>query len=105
MDDPPFYRPVTAELCQGDVFERVPLVFSKDDPVLLKKASLPGKREGFEAGAPLSPTKPPPSGAPLLVAAPCDYTRALLLTYDCEIDKPSTKVLALVLVRPLDPKI
>jgi hypothetical protein len=103
MDNTPFYRPITAELCQGDVFERIALVFSKDAPTPLKKATLPGKREGFEADTPLAPSTPP-SGSPLLVAAPCDYTRAMLLTHDCEIDKPSTKVLNLALIRPLDPK-
>src|SRR6266545_3640712 len=103
MPDPPFYCPLTEELCQGDIFERVPLAYINDDPSLLQKATLSGKREGYEVVSILSATTPPPTGS-LLVPARCDYTRALLLTYDCEIDKPSTKVLTLALIRPLDPK-
>jgi hypothetical protein len=104
MADTPFYRPITNELCQGDIFERVPLVYINDNPCLLKKTTLPGKREGFELGDPLSLAAPPRAGTPLLVPAPCDYTRALLLTFDCEIDKPSAKILTLALIRPLDLK-
>jgi hypothetical protein len=103
MPDPPFYCPLTGELCQGDIFERVPLAYINDDPPLLKRATLPGKREGYEVVSPLSQATSPPSG-PLLVPARCDYTRALLLTFDCEIDKPTAKVLTLALIRPLDPR-
>jgi hypothetical protein len=103
MADQPFYRPLTDELCQGDLFERVPLAVINADPPLLQKATLPGKREGYEVVGQLSPSSPPPAGQ-LLVPARCDHTRAVLLTFDCEIDKPSTKILTLALVRPLDPK-
>jgi hypothetical protein len=104
MADPPFYRPLPEQLCQGDVFERVPLVAVKDLPPVIKKTTLAGKREGFEVVEALLPSQPPNSSPPLLVAASCDHTRAVLLTYDCEIDKPSAKVLTVALVRPLDPK-
>jgi hypothetical protein len=39
----------------------------------------------------------------LLVPAVCDYTRAMLLTYDCEIDKPGAQHFTAALIRPLDP--
>jgi hypothetical protein len=102
MPDPPFYRPLTDELCQGDIFERVPLAYLKDEPLIIRKATLPGKREGYEVASPFSLTTSQPKG-PILVPASCDCTRALLLTFDCEIDKPSTKVLTFALIRPLDP--
>src|SRR5437016_4415409 len=101
MGATPFYRPVTSELYQGDVFERVPLVQVKTPPAPLIRTTLPGKQDGFTLGEPLSPDKPPKAGG-LIVPAACDYTRAILLTYDCEIDKPATKILTLALVRPLD---
>lgn len=97
MSTTPFYRPVTSELCQGDVFERLPLVYAKDLPPSLKRATLPGNRDGFEVES--SPPKP---GATAIAAASCDFTRAILLTYDCEIDKPQTKLVTVALIRPLN---
>jgi hypothetical protein len=99
MDVPSFYRSLSAELFQGDIFERLPLVYLKESPRSLKKTTIPGNRDGFEVGELVSAS----ASAPWLVPAPCDNTRAMLLTYDCEIDKASTKLLTVALVRPLDP--
>ena len=102
MDADPFYRQVKEQLCQGDVLERVPLPHLKEMPCPLKKTMLRGHREGFELGEPLSLATLPTPNSGLLVPALCDYTRALVLTYDCEIDKPDAKYLTVALVRPLD---
>jgi hypothetical protein len=100
MDAPSFYRAVDAHLCQGDILERVPHLLLKDQPRLLRKAALPGKRIGYELdelpeGA--LPTTPEEGG---LVPATCHVTRAMLLTHDCEIDKDQ-KHRCLALIRPL----
>ena len=103
MDAQQFYRPIPEKLCQGDVFERVPLLHLKELPPTLKRVTLPGNREGFELTEPLSAEAPPKVHAGLLVPALVDHTRGILLTYDCEIDKPGVKHLTVALVRPLDP--
>ncbi len=103
MTEPLFYRDVSDELCQGDVFERVPLLYMTEMPQVLKQVDLNLKGELLEPSAPLDPLHPPGIANGLHVNASCDFTRAVLLTYDCEIDKPSTKQLTLAMVRPLDP--
>lgn len=40
MVAPSFYRPADAELCQGDIFERVPLIYLKEKPQLFRKATV-----------------------------------------------------------------
>jgi hypothetical protein len=102
MPEPQHYRQITDELCQGDVFDRVPLTYVTEDLPVLKKATFGGKRQGYEIISSVSQATGQPT-APLVVAARCDYTRAVLLTFDCEIDKPSTKWLTFALVRPLPP--
>ncbi len=104
MDPVPFYQSLDATLCQGDVFESLPLVYVKDTPAIIKRATLPGNRDGFEIVAPAPSATQPKSGPSPTVVAPCDFTRAVLLTYDCEIDKPSAKFMTFALVRPLDPR-
>ncbi len=103
MDASPFYRPVSEKLCQGDILERVPLLHLKDLPATLARATLPGNRQGFEQGPTLPEAPKPAGGSSLLVPALCDYTRGILLTHDCQIDKPGTRHLTVALVRPLGP--
>ncbi len=100
----PFYQPLDATLCQGDVFDFLPLVYVKDQAAIVKRATLPGNRDGFEIVAPTPNTTQPKSGPSPTVVAPCDFSRAVLLTYDCEIDKPAAKFMTFALVRPLDPR-
>jgi hypothetical protein len=100
MDAASFYRAADAQLCQGDILERVPHLLLKDQPRPLRKATLPGKRSGYELeelpeGA--LPTTPE-EGA--LVPAVCHVSRAMLLTHDCEIDKDK-KHRIVALIRPL----
>lgn len=102
MDHASYYLPNVEPLCQGDVFDRVPLAYVLEAPRSLTQATVAGGREGFALGDLLS-EGPPRRGGPPVVPACCDYARAVMLTYDCEIDKPSAKVLTLTLVRPLDP--
>lgn len=103
MDSADFYKPVLSELCQGDVFECLPLVFLKDKvlPARLKSENLSGARAGFgiEQFDPKMAAQP----QPFKVAADCIYASAILLTYDCEIDKPNAKELNVALVRSLGP--
>lgn len=75
----------------------------KNLPVTINKATLPGKKQGFEQGPPLPDVPKPVAGSSLLVPALCDYTRGILLTHDCQIDKPGTRHLIVALVRPLGP--
>ncbi len=103
MDAIQFYRPVSEKLCQGDILERVPLLHLKDLPATISKATLSGKKQGFEQGPSLPDAPKPAAGSSQLVPAFCDYTRGILLTHDCQIDKPGTKHLAAALIRPLGP--
>jgi hypothetical protein len=100
MDATSFYRAVDAQLCQGDLLERVPHVFLKEQPHLLRKATLPKKKKGYEIeelpeGS--LPTTPVDGG---LVPATCHVTRAMLLTHGCEIDKDKKHRLV-ALIRPM----
>jgi len=47
MDGAPYYRPVPAQLCQGDIFAAVPHLHLKSPPTPLKPATLAGKKPGF----------------------------------------------------------
>jgi hypothetical protein len=100
MDAISFYRAVDPQLCQGDVLERVPHVYLKDHPLPLRPTTLPGKKPGYQL------TELPPGELPktpdegVLVPAMCQVTRAMLLTYDCEIDK-DTKHRTIALIRPI----
>ena len=80
MDSADFYKPVQAELCQGDVFECLPLVLFRDKalPAKLKPESLSGGRAGF-AVEQFDPTM---LAQPLSfkVAADCIYSSAILMT-------------------------
>ncbi len=81
-----FYRPSEAQLCQGDIFERVPQIILKEQPRLLSKVTLSKKRLGYEVEE-LSEGALPTTGEGGLVPATCQVTRAMLLTHGCEIDK------------------
>jgi hypothetical protein len=101
MDAASFYRDADPKVCQGDLFECVPQLLLKDKPRPLHPATLPGKKPGYEVDE-LPEAALPPAGKEVLVPASCVVARALLLTYDCEIDKPKS-LRTIALVRPLDP--
>lgn len=100
MDATSFYRQVDPELCQGDLLARVPQLLLKDQPRLLRKTTLPGNRSGYEVEDLAEDALPITADEGNLVPAICQVTRALLLTYDCEIDKDK-KHRTVALVRPL----
>jgi hypothetical protein len=100
MDAASFYRAADPQLCQGDILERVPHLLLKDQPWPLQKATLPGKRIGYELQELPEGVFPDTPEGGALVRAACDVTRAMLLTHDCEVDKDK-KHRAVVLVRPL----
>jgi hypothetical protein len=102
MDAASFYRAVDSQLCQGDILERVPHLYLKEQPRPLRKTTLPKpmsrivfELEDLPEGAlPITPE----AGA--TVPANCHVTRAMLLTHDCEIDKDK-KHRTVALIRPL----
>jgi hypothetical protein len=94
------YRPVDLQLCQGDILERVPHLYLKDFPGPIRKTTGTGSRIVYELEelAPGAQATAPEEG--ILVPAHCQITRAMLLTYDCEIDK-DRKHRMVALIRPL----
>jgi hypothetical protein len=100
MDAISLYRPVDAQLCQGDIFERVPHVILKEQPLPLRKATLSKKRTGYEAEELAEGTLPATPAEGALVPATCQVTRAMLLTHGCEIDKDKKHRL-IALIRPM----
>ena len=87
MDATSLYRLVDAQLCQGDIFARVPHVILKEQPCPLRKATLSKKRMGYEVDELPEGALPTTPGEGTLVPATCQVTRAMLLTHGCEIDK------------------
>jgi len=96
-----FYRPASLPLCQGDIIEQLSNIHAKDGPQVLRRTTLSGGREGFEA-VKVDEEKP---GSEFLMPAHCCFTRSMLLTYDCEIDKKGAKHLTIAMIRPLDPSL
>jgi hypothetical protein len=102
MDAASFYRPVDPELCQGDVFERIPHLLLKEQPRPLRKTTFQGNKTAYEMEELEENMLPSTPEGGALVPATCQVTRAMLLTYNCEIDKDK-KHRAVALVRPLPP--
>jgi hypothetical protein len=100
MEITPFYRHADTQLCQGDILERVPHLFLKEQPRPLQKTTLSGNRVGYELQELAEGALPTTPQQGVLVPATCLVTRAMVLTYDCEIDKDK-KHRTVVLVRPL----
>ena len=100
MNATSYYRPVDLHLCQGDILERVPQLYLKDYPGPIRKTTLAGNRTVYELEelAPGTLAATPDEG--ILVPAHCQVTRAMLLTYDCELDK-DRKHRTVALIRPL----
>jgi hypothetical protein len=100
MDATSLYRAVDAQLCQGNILERVPHVILKEQPCPLRKATLSKKRMGYEVDELPEGTLPTTPGEGTLVPATCQVTRAMLLTHGCEIDKDKKHRLV-ALIRPM----
>jgi hypothetical protein len=100
MDATLFYRPVDPQLCQGDILERVPQLFLKEQPRPLRKTTLPGNRVGYELEGLAEEALPITPEEGILVPAVCQVTRAMLLTHNCEIDKDK-KHRTVAMIRPL----
>lgn len=99
-----FYRPIVDErLHQGDIFGCVPLLHLRTTPPAVRPTSLSGGRHGFEVRKDFDAASATSSARQnVQVVADCDFTQAVLLTYDCEIDKPTNKQLALAIIRPFN---
>lgn len=100
MEATSFYRPVDSQLCQGDIFDRVPHIYLKEQPRPLRKTTGPKNKTVYEMEELPEGALPTTPGEGLLVPVTCQVTRAMLLTYDCEIDKDK-KHRTIALVRPL----
>ena len=100
MNATAYYRPVGRQVCQGDILERVPQLYLKEQPKPLRKATLAGNRTSYELEDLAEGALPTTSEEGILVPAHCQVTRAMLLTYDCEIDK-DRKHRTVALIRPL----
>jgi len=100
MDAADFYRTADAQLSQGDILDRVPHIFLKEQPRPLRKVSLTGNRVAYEPDELPEGALPQTSGEGNLVPAVCQVSRAILLTFDCEIDKDKNHR-TVALIRPL----
>lgn len=100
MEANSFYRAIDVQLCQGDIFERVPQIILREQPCPLRKATLSKKRVGYEMDELPEGALPTTPAEGTLVPATCQVTRAMLLTHGCEIDKDKKHRL-IALIRPL----
>jgi hypothetical protein len=100
MDAASFYRAADASLCQGDILERVPHIILKDQPRPLRPTTLTGKKPGYQVDELAPGELPATDGGGVSVAALCHVTRAMLLSFDCEIDNDKKHRLV-ALIRPL----
>ncbi len=98
----PFYRSPEATLCQGDILACIPQIHLRAEPRLLHRVTLAGNRDGFETADAIRPEMSVATRTGVMVPADCDATQAILLTFDCEIDKDKYRSVALI--RPIDPK-
>jgi hypothetical protein len=71
MDATSLYRAVDAQLCQGDILERVPHIILKEQPRPLRKATLSKKRMGYEVDELPEGALPTTPGEGTLVPATC----------------------------------
>lgn len=85
---------------KSDLFERLPIIHLKGgSPRKLKSTNTASGRQVLTADEELG-TQPGSFDVP----AACDYSSAILLSCDCEIDKPGVKSLTVALVRQLPPQ-
>src|SRR5258708_5880476 len=99
MDAASFYRDLEEQICQGDIFSTAPHLFLKEKLKAPSPIALAGKKAGLLTDE-LSTTPPAPAGTEVVVPAPCLVERAILITYDCEIDKDK-KHRTIALIRPM----
>jgi hypothetical protein len=117
MADAPFYRLLTEDLAQGDIFEDVPHVHSRSPIEVVRQVDpqkTPGRRMfGLypwppKPGEPPALPKPgivggafhiaPPSGE--LVASHCEVSRTIALNHECDLvvdQEPKYRLMAMVL--------
>jgi hypothetical protein len=101
-----FYRPADVQLCQGDVVDEVPSVHLRPPMQAIKPVSLRGNRPGFEAHPWEAALSGKVGGVRFdfsrgeNVSAFCQCSRAVVLSFDCEIDQ-DRKHLLVALIRPL----
>ena len=88
-----YYRPVTEELCQGDIFGCVPLVRMREQPRVLKTVMLSPKRSVYEFDEAFDANVAAPADRKNRnVLSICDFTSGILFTHDCEIDKGRQRI-------------
>jgi hypothetical protein len=95
-----FYQNINASLfCQGDVFGCVPLVYFRADTVPVKWVTLHGGKQAYAPQPAVTADTPVKDRTKQTVLAGCDYTRAVLMTHGCEIDKPVNKFVTVAIIR------
>lgn len=117
MADVPFYRPLTEDLAQGDIFEDVPHVHSRRPIEVVRQVDpqkTPGRRMfGLYPWPPNPGEQPalpkpgilggkfslhPPEGE--LVASHCEVTRTIALNHECDLvvrQEPKYRLVAMIL--------
>lgn len=103
----PFYRSLDPELSQGDILVDVPHLSIRPPITVLRSSTGRGGAklyQPYEHGS----AAPPPGGFRLTqqgedVVSSCQMAWGIVLTHSCEIDKPDTKLVSVLLVRSLRP--
>lgn len=117
MADAAFYRPLTDDLAQGDIFEDVPHVHSRP-PIQVVRQADPGKFSGRSVYGlyPWPPKEGEPPALPKqgilggafrisapngeLVASHCETARSIALNHECDLvvaQEPKYRLMAMIL--------
>lgn len=101
-----FYKALDPRLCQGDIFACAPMCFISKDATPLRKVQVTQYRLMYELEDEISHSgdADPQKRLSRQIMAQCDFTWAVLLTHDCEIDKPKVSLLHFAIIRefPID---
>ena len=101
MDAQSFFLPsLAARISQGDIWDRVPQVFLRQEPKALQRRTLSKPHGEVLSEVPLSSVDASKESG-VAIATQAWTLRALLMSYDCEIDSdPKHRLIALV--RPIN---
>jgi len=100
-----FYRPADPRLCQGDIFDDIPHLLLKPPIDILRKTTGKGRRifwdpYPFPLEEDRQPAKPDFDRRGESVRVTAQFTRAMLMTFDCDLDNEK-HAWSIALVRPM----